>query len=148
MNQNDIVPNFNVRLVSGLEFELYNSLQKGPVILNFIMGTWCPFCDNHLKKIRTWQEKLGKNTTLLIISSQSLDVLRSYGEKYPTTFLIGSDPDLQVIKAYHTEKLLFPIAKPSTMLIDQDRILKMRFDGVRTDSSRAKMLKKITENGA
>ena len=63
MKVNELVPNFEITLSNGTTTELYSLLEKGPVILNFIMGTWCSLCTSHLSRVRSWQNKLNKNVT-------------------------------------------------------------------------------------
>jgi peroxiredoxin len=60
INVGEKIPNVLITLVDGRKVELSQLLQRGPVILNFIMGTWCPFCDNHLKKVVTGKIRLNK----------------------------------------------------------------------------------------
>lgn len=143
MNVGDVVDDFELDLVTGFKFNLYSALKNGPVILNFIMGTWCPFCTNHLSKIRLWQSKLDKNTTMLIISSEEIETLRDYIKKNPTSYLFATDPNLDVIKMFQTKNMVLPTATPATFLIDQERRLRMLFKGVRTKDSREKLISDI-----
>ena len=80
MKQGESVRNFSIKMVNSLEFDLYRTLSNGPVILNFIIGTWCPTCANHLKKIVDWKKQIkgeGK-VTVLIISAESTGSLKSW----------------------------------------------------------------------
>ncbi|MDD4975901.1 MAG: redoxin domain-containing protein [Bacteriovorax sp.] len=52
-------PDFRLRMQAGTEFHLYSAIKNGPVVLNFIMGTWCPLCTAHIKRVRDWQQAKG-----------------------------------------------------------------------------------------
>jgi len=144
MNQEIISPNFQTQLITGTQFDLYSTLKSGPVIVNFIMGTWCPFCDIHLKKIRDWQEKMNKNTTMLIISSEPKEKIREWLNENPSNYIFASDPNFEVIDLYSMKHWILNTAKPATMLIDSDKVIRFIFDGVRTDSVREVLLEKIS----
>ncbi len=143
MKTGDIAPNFEILLVDERKVELYELLKNGPVVLNFIMGTWCPFCTNHLKKVRQWQEKLSKKTTMIIISSEHYLKLQSWSKKNQTSYLYASDPELEVIKLYEAKNLLLNTATPVTVLIDTDKTIKIYFNGIRNKSSRDNLINKI-----
>lgn len=148
MKQGDKCQNFELKLVNGLEFDLYQTLKRGPVVLNFIMGTWCPFCTNHLKKIREWQSILGKNVTMLIVSSESQYKLRDWIDNNPTNYLFASDPNSEVIEAFGVKKYLTKMATPETFLIDSEAVIRLVFKQVRTKDSREKLLNNICTDGS
>jgi len=45
-------PDFKLPLAQGGEFHLGSVTRSGPILINFIRGTWCDFCSNHLSKMR------------------------------------------------------------------------------------------------
>ena len=139
-------PNIKCKLLNGTNFELYSTLKNGPVILNFIRGTWCPFCTKHLSKIRHWQDKIGRRSTMLIISNEETAILKDWVKQNKIGYLFISDPQLEIIKSYDVKGLLIDSTRPSTFLIDTDQSIQMIFKGIRTDSTRDKMLKKISSH--
>ncbi|PIP94940.1 MAG: hypothetical protein COW00_14150 [Bdellovibrio sp. CG12_big_fil_rev_8_21_14_0_65_39_13] len=141
------IDNFQVTLVTGQVFDLYSTLKSGPVVVNFIMGTWCPFCTNHLKKVRLWQEKLGKKVTMIIISSESIETLRKWMKENPMSYLFASDPSLAIADQFNANHFMLKMATPSTFLIDSDHTLKLIFKGIRTDKKRKDMLDSICKTG-
>src|SRR5436190_16084605 len=44
----DIAPDFILPNVDGRSVRLYTELERGPVVLVFYRGGWCPFCNIHL----------------------------------------------------------------------------------------------------
>jgi peroxiredoxin len=49
------IPSFKLNDVNGVEIDFNQLLKKGPVVLVFYRGAWCPFCNLYLNAI---QEKL------------------------------------------------------------------------------------------
>jgi len=147
MKLNDQVHNFQTTLINGQSFDLFTTLKSGPVVVNFIMGTWCPFCTIHLKKVRTWQEKLGKKVTMVIISSEPIEKLRDWIKANPMSYLFASDPSLSIADQFNANHFMLKTAAPSTFLIDTDHVIKMIFKGVRTDNKRKEMFDSICKTG-
>jgi peroxiredoxin len=85
-------PDFNLPNPSGNSVSLNDLLQKGPVVLNFYRGGWCPYCSlelkaykNHLPEI----EELG--ASLVAISPQTPDNSLTTAEKNELKFQVLSD---------------------------------------------------------
>lgn len=51
------IPSFKLNDVNGNEVDIDRMLKKGPLVLVFYRGAWCPFCNLYLNAI---QEKLGE----------------------------------------------------------------------------------------
>lgn len=149
MKVDSIVPNFEVDLTSSIRFDLYQTLQKGPVVINFIMGTWCPMCTSHLQKIRKWQKSLNKNVTMLIISGENVENLRKWSEDNPSSYLFASDSSLEIIELFGLKISLMKMAKPATFLIDSDHKIKIAFAGIgqRTKNKNNIVYEHICETG-
>ncbi|MGB2692278.1 MAG: peroxiredoxin-like family protein [Thermodesulfobacteriota bacterium] len=85
-------PDFNLPNPSGESVNLHTLLEKGPVVLNFYRGGWCPYCNlelnayqKHLPEI----ESLG--ASLVAISPQTPDSSLSTAEKNDLKFDVLSD---------------------------------------------------------
>lgn len=85
-------PDFNLPNPSGESVNLHSLLEKGPVVLNFYRGGWCPYCNlelnayqKHLPEI----ESLG--ASLVAISPQTPDSSLSTAEKNDLKFDVLSD---------------------------------------------------------
>ncbi len=76
-------------------------LKKGPVIVNFYRGGWCPFCNLELK---AYQEVLPEiaaaGASLVAISPEKPDDSLSTTEKNALTFEVLSDVDQKVGRAF------------------------------------------------
>lgn len=83
---------FTLKNAVGEEVNLYEELSKGPVVLTFYRGGWCPFCNSQLKayeKLLPEIEALGGR--LIAVSPQSPDNTLSQQEKEELTFQVLSD---------------------------------------------------------
>lgn len=97
----DSAPPFTLQSSLGRTVVLTELLAKGPVLVKFFRGEWCPFCDLEL---RAYQKALpeieARGATLVAISPQSRDKSRSTAESRSLGFTVLSDPGNAVAKAY------------------------------------------------
>ncbi len=94
-------PNFSLPNSQGQSVNLSDLLHKGPVVLVFYRGSWCPFCNLQLRayqKALPEIEKLG--ATLVAISPQTPDNSLTIIEKAELTFTVLSDQGNQTGKQY------------------------------------------------
>ncbi|KRF04820.1 alkyl hydroperoxide reductase [Paenibacillus sp. Soil766] len=145
----DTAPNFDLINPLGELITLYDELAKGPVVLTFYRGSWCPFCNIQL---RAYQEILPDihelGAQLLAISPQSPDNSLTQKEKEQLTFQVLSDPDGLVADRYQlmfempdylqhtfkhflgrdlavfneTDRWILPI--PGIFLLDRERVVR------------------------
>jgi peroxiredoxin len=102
-------PNFSLKNAFGKEINLQDELKKGPVILVFYRGAWCPFCNMHLHALQESMNEFKKNGAQLIaITPQTPDKSVEQIKKDGYPFEVVSDLDNSVIKAY---KLYFELPK-------------------------------------
>jgi len=95
-------PNFILPNAFGENVELYEELKKGPVILVFYRGAWCPFCNIQLQTLQKSLPHFKKhNASLIAISPQKPEFSIGQIEKDQLQFQVLSDLDYEVIKAYN-----------------------------------------------
>ncbi len=74
------------------KFTLSEALQKGPVVLIFYRGQWCPICNKHLKSL---QESLNviydKGATVIAVSPEKSEFLKRTAEKTNASFALLYD---------------------------------------------------------
>ena len=96
-------PDFTLPDSNGSKVTLSEVLKKGPVVLNFYRGSWCPVCDIHLKNLKeansTFESKY--NSTLILVTPQLTEESKGQIEKNGFTFTILSDLDYAVSKDYN-----------------------------------------------
>lgn len=146
----DKAPDFTLKDQSGNEVNLYQLLKKGPVILNWYRGGWCPFCNLELKGLADKTAAINKlGATLVALSPELPDKSLTTIEKNHLPFTVVSDIDNNVARKYDlvykldaetanryekgfglsqyngNDKAELPI--PATYIIGQDGIVRYAF---------------------
>ena len=97
----DLAPDFAVANARGTEVRLSALLARGPVVLTFYRGGWCPYCNLQL---RAYQAALPQfkaaGATLVAISPERPDDTLSTAEKNALQFEVLSDARGEVGAAY------------------------------------------------
>ncbi|MGZ0015177.1 peroxiredoxin family protein [Yeosuana sp. AK3] len=105
-----IAPNFTANDIYNTSYSLTDALGNGEVVLIFIRGQWCPFCNKHLKEI---QEHLPfifkKGASVVVVSPETSEFIKKTIKKTGAEFTIVHDQDNAIAKAYD---VLF---KPSSL---------------------------------
>lgn len=97
----DKAPYFKVKTYENKTFSLKKSLKKGPVVLVFYRGGWCPYCSTQLRGLRKNLKKFKKRgATLAALSVDSVENARETREKEKLGFPLLSDPDAKVLGKY------------------------------------------------
>lgn len=94
-------PDFTLRDHLGWPIALSRLLPRGPVVLVFYQGTWCPYSD---RQLRAYERVLPRITelgaTLLAISPQAPDHSLSAAELLDLSFPVLTDPGNHVARRY------------------------------------------------
>jgi len=102
-------PLFNIKNAFGKKISLQEELKKGPVILVFYRGAWCPFCNMYLHVL---QENLAVfkqyGAQLITVTPQTPDKSAEQIQKNGYPFEVLSDLNNKVMKDY---KLYFEMPK-------------------------------------
>ena len=70
----DIAPDFTVDSTSGEKFNLYNELEKGPILLNFYVGDFGINCTNYMTKFIEQYDRITElGVRMVPINPDSLD---------------------------------------------------------------------------
>ena len=95
-------PDFQLPNAHGEIITLSSLLAKGPVIINFYRGAWCPFCNIELRSLSSYKDKFkeyGANIVSITPQQPDKSLVQSKKGKFP--FDILSDLDSSVIKKYN-----------------------------------------------
>jgi peroxiredoxin len=101
LRRGDRAPDFILRDGTG---DLVNSRHlrsRGPIVLCFYRGAWCPYCNLEL---RAWQQHLAElrtlGATLVAISPQTPDASLTLAEKHALTYPVLSDRGNVVARSF------------------------------------------------
>jgi peroxiredoxin len=97
----DLAPPVRLRDQHGADFDISSLLAKGPVIVTFYRGGWCPFCNLELKAYQALLPRIAASgASLVAISPEKPDSTASTAEMNAVTFPILSDIGQRVGKAF------------------------------------------------
>jgi peroxiredoxin len=92
---------FKVQDQSGTMVSLKELRKKGPVVLVFYRGFWCPYCN---KELRRFQDSLDyiltKGATVVGITPEGKEGIDSTYKRTGAAFSILSDPEMKIATAY------------------------------------------------
>lgn len=87
-----VAPDFSLPVATGAMVSLSTLLTKGPVVLAFYRGGWCPYCSTELRALQAkLPEIAAAGATLVAISPQTPDNSLSTAEKLDLAFPVLSD---------------------------------------------------------
>lgn len=94
-------PDFTLLEARGLEVHLAALLAKGPAVVTFYRGGWCPFCNLQLRAYQSVLPEIHRlGAELVAISPQTPDFALSDADQKGLTFPVLSDPRNTVARAY------------------------------------------------
>jgi peroxiredoxin len=113
-------PNFVLNNAFGQSVSLHDELKKGPVVLVFYRGSWCPYCNLHLHVLQKNLPEFKKyGAQLITVTPQKPDRSAEQIKKDGYLFEVLSDLDSQVMKDY---KLYFELGDELLTLYDKFNI--------------------------
>jgi peroxiredoxin len=93
------LPEFTLSNASGVSVNSADLLAKGPLLIVFYRGGWCPYCNLTL---RAYQQRLedfkAKGVTLVAITAEQPDSSLSTAEKNELQFPVLTDDGLQLAR--------------------------------------------------
>jgi peroxiredoxin len=97
----DLAPAIVLPDVHGRAFDVATLLAKGPVVVTFYRGGWCPYCNLELKAYQDVLPRIvAAGASLVAISPEKPDDSVSTAEKNGLTFAVLSDVGQKVEKAF------------------------------------------------
>ena len=95
------VPTFELPNPEGSLIALDDLLNKGPVVLTFYRGAWCPYCNLQLRALQTRLDEIhALGASLIAISPQVPDESMTKDEISEMDFIVLSDQDANVASQY------------------------------------------------
>ena len=97
----DKAPEFAAKDQSGRVVSLKEALKRGPVVMLFYRGQWCPFCN---KQLSHYSDSLAlisaKGATVLAITPETGENVKKTVEKAKANFPVLEDEGLTIMKLY------------------------------------------------
>ena len=94
-------PGFALKDSDGQVVKSAELLKRGPLVVTFYRGAWCPYCNLDLKALQgTLPDILSRGATLVAISPQNAANSRKSIRQHDITFPILSDPGGEISAAY------------------------------------------------
>jgi peroxiredoxin len=100
----DKAPDFTLMGPDGKKYNLEELLKKGPVVLVFYRGQWCPYCNKTLSNLTdslSFMESRG--ASVMAVSPETPTNILKTISKTKSTFPVLSDSGMQVMKAYKVQ---------------------------------------------
>lgn len=151
LKEGDTISEFRLPSVSGLEIDLAELLEGGPVVISFYRGLWCRFCNQELVSLQeNLQEINNLKSALLGISPQLPSSTREMMNDTKITYELLHDKNNEVAKRFGLaysfpdstrelherlgvdvlsfsgeDDLELPV--PATYVVDKDRVIRYAF---------------------
>lgn len=112
-------------------FTLSKALKKGPVVIIFYRGQWCPICNKHLSTLQdSLQLIYAKGATVVAISPEKSEFLKRTAEKTHASFSLLYD------EGYKIANLFDVTFKPDLLTtVMYNTVLKANLKEANTDDS-------------
>ena len=96
------VPDVHARDLDGKDVSLSSLYTKGPILLAFYRGGWCPFCNSENHALATaYPEYQKRGVTPVTVSVDKPDAEAKTKATYAIPFPVLSDSDATMIEAFH-----------------------------------------------
>lgn len=101
VHQGQKAPDFTLPDAKGHPIHLSDLLKKGPVVLTFYRGGWCPFCNRQLASYQSHLSEIhALGAELVAVSPQLPDFTATTAEKDHLAFPVLSDAGNTVARSY------------------------------------------------
>lgn len=98
---NSKAPDFKAKDQNGNVISLKDLRKKGPVVIVFYRGNWCPYCNKELQKLEDSLQLIkDKGAQLLAITPEKSEGVAKTIEKTKASYSIITDEEMKIMKAY------------------------------------------------
>lgn len=97
----DQVPDFQGVDQFGNDFLLSDQLKKGPVVLMFYRGYWCPYCNKQLSEMQDSLKFINeRGGAVIAVTPEQPEYIEETVNKTDASFKIIHDKDLDIMKTF------------------------------------------------
>ncbi len=94
-------PMFKAIDADSVEFSMKEAIKKGPVVIIFYRGFWCPVCNKHLMRLQDSLKLIEEQGAQVIaISPEKPEYLDKMAKKSGSEFTLLYDEDYKIADAY------------------------------------------------
>ena len=94
-------PDFQAIDADSVTFKLAEALKKGPVVMIFYRGQWCPICNRHLTAVQdSLKLIIDRGASVVAVSPQKPEYLEKMAGKTGATFRLLYDKSYAISDAY------------------------------------------------
>lgn len=123
LSTGDTAPLFTGKDQHGNTVSLQDQLKKGPVVLVFYRGYWCPYCNRYLKKLEDSLSLItGKGASLVTITPEKPESINKTIDKTKASYVVLHDEGLRIMQQYGVSYAV------DQKTIDQYKKYKIDFD--------------------
>jgi len=109
----DTVPDFTLPDAKGSDVRFADILARGPVVLSFYRGGWCPYCNLELQALQQALPQIRElGVQLIAVSPELPDQSLSTAEKHALAFTVLSDQGNRVAKDFGIVFTLPEVLRP------------------------------------
>ncbi len=113
LKKGDMAPSFVLPDENGTSVDSAELLKRGPLVVTFYRGVWCPYCNLDLEAIEAAAGKIRElGASLVVISPQTAANSRKAREKHNLSFPVLSDQGGRVADAFRIRFTLAPEIVP------------------------------------
>jgi peroxiredoxin len=95
------IPSFTLPDPWGALVSSDDLLKRGPLVISFYRGDWCPYCNLELRALEAAAPRIAElGASIVAISGQRPDAAAGLTEKHELSFPVLSDVDQVAIRAY------------------------------------------------
>lgn len=97
----DNAPAFTAKDQDGNSISLKKALEKGPVVMLFYRGQWCPYCNKELSHFTDSASMIkAKGAMILAVTPETQENVKKTIEKTKASFPVLEDEGMAIMKSY------------------------------------------------
>ena len=101
VGKGDRAPDFLLEDIKGEQVTLSKLLLKGPVVLSFYRGSWCPFCNLEFQFLREYLEEIKiMGASLVFVSPEQVSITAEHLSTLDPAITVLADPGNKVAGQY------------------------------------------------